>query len=150
MYFFIRCFFGTVWESMSILFTEIACNFSQFYFLCENCLRFFFCRFLFLFPLTYFIPWKFRVLVSCALFFIIPESSCQLFFIISAANIKSLWYWLFFIEFWIVSPFDKLAYFDWYEFAVNRYAIHLLNSSDLIFLLSSAHVTLLNSLRFYT
>ena len=80
--------------------------------------------------------------------FLVPESSCQWFFTTYAADIMSLRYWLFFIKYWLDSPFSKLTYFDWYELAINRQAIHLLNSSYLILFLLSDTIAFLNSLIF--
>ena len=62
------------------------------------------------------------------------------------SDIKSLVYWLFFIEYWIDNHFSKLAYIYWSKLSIIRYANHLLNYSDSIFFLFSDTIALLNSL----
>ena len=96
------------------------------------------------FFLEIFVFWCLVLCLSCYRIIVLTV------FIISDANIKSLVYWLFFIEYLIASTFSKLAYFYWSKLAINRYTIHLLKSPDLILFLSSASVTFLKSSRFYT
>ena len=93
--------------------------------------------------------WNLCVLRSCAMF------SCSLiimpiFFIIYTGDIMYLVYWFFFIKYWLASSFSELAYFDWSELEVNRYAINLLNSSNLTFFLFYSPITFLNPSRFST
>ena len=95
---------------MSRISTTIACALSQFIYFVRNLLDILLLSLSVPFLHSCFVSRKFYALISCALFFSFHNHRGDGFFMF-AIDIKFLGYLLFPVEYWLSSPFAKLAYY---------------------------------------